>query len=130
MTTQKVEADGDEGVLWFFIPRDGEMAKDAQANPRVLVTYTDGGEGFYASLSGTARVSVDAAKARAMWSKLNEAWFPEGPDDPNLAILRIKVDHGETWEPTTNKMLQFLSIATAAMTHTPPKLEGTHKTFQ
>ncbi|MEP7064348.1 MAG: pyridoxamine 5'-phosphate oxidase family protein [Betaproteobacteria bacterium] len=129
VTTQKVEAEGDTGVVWFFIPQDGEMAKDAQANPRVLLTYTDGDENFYASLSGTARVSSDAAKAREMWSKMNEAWFPDGPGDPNLALLRVKIDHGETWEPSTNKMMQFLSIAVAAVTHTTPK-DGVHKTFQ
>ncbi|MEO8849000.1 MAG: pyridoxamine 5'-phosphate oxidase family protein [Casimicrobiaceae bacterium] len=127
LTTQKVEA---EKTVWFFIANDGQLAADVRANPRALLTYSNAGDSFYASMSGSAQVLVDPARARDMWSKLNEAWFPGGPDDPNLALLRVDVTHGESWEPSTNKMLQFLSIATAAMTHTPPKMEGAHKTFQ
>ena len=127
LTTQRVEA---ETTLWFFIARDSDLARDVNANSRALVTYSDEGDRFYASLSGSAQVLVDPAKAREMWSKFNEAWFPDGPDDPNLALLRVDVEHGETWEPTTNKLMQFLSIATAAVTHNPVKNEGVHKTFQ
>ncbi len=127
LTTQKADA---ESGVWFFIARDGQLAADVRHNPRALLTYANDGDSFYASMTGTAHVLVDPAKARELWSKLNEAWFPGGPDDPNLALLRVDVDHGETWEPTTNKMMQFLSIATAAVTHTPPRQEGAHKTFQ
>lgn len=127
LTTQRVEA---ETSLWFCVARSGDLARDAQANPRTLVTYSNEGDRFYASLTGTAHVIIDPAKAREMWSKLNEAWFPGGPDDPDLALLRVDVDHGETWEPTTNKLMQFLSIAAAAVTHTPLNQEGAHKSFQ
>ena len=127
LSTQRVDA---ETSLWFFIAADSDLAKDARANQRALVTYSDEREGFYASLSGTARVMTDPNKAREMWSKLDEAWFPGGPEDSNLALLRVDVDHGETWEPTTNELMQFLSIAAAAMSHTAPSREGAHKTFQ
>jgi general stress protein 26 len=126
LTTQKVEA---ESRLWFFIARDSDLAHEVATNPRVLVTYTNEDDAFYAALTGTARVVVDAERARAMWSALNEAWFPGGPDDPSLAMVRVDVDHGETWEPTTNKMIQFLSIAAAAVTHSAPKNEGVHRTL-
>lgn len=127
LTTQKVE---NEDTIWFFIARDSELARDVAANPRTLVTYSNAEDGFYASIAGSARVMVDPDKSRKMWSKLNEAWFPGGPDDPNLALLQVDVERGETWEPTTNKMVQFLSIATSAITHTPPSKEGAHKTFR
>lgn len=126
LTTQRVDG---ETTVWFFIARDGDLARDVEANSRALLTYSNEGDSFYASLSGAARVLVDPIQAKAMWSKLNEAWFPGGPEDPNLALLRVDVDHGETWEPTTNKLMQFLSIAAAAVTHTKPN-EGVHKTFQ
>jgi general stress protein 26 len=126
LTTQKVEV---ESRLWFFVARDGDLAHEIATNPRVLVTYTNEDDAFYAALTGTARVVVDAERARAMWSALNEAWFPGGPEDPNLAMVRVDVDHGETWEPTTNKMIQFLSIAAAAITHSALKNEGVHRTL-
>ncbi len=125
LTTQKVEG----GTIWFFIDREGDTTHQVGGNPRVLLTYADSSASFYASLAGKAQVVVDVEKAREMWSKIAEAWFPGGPEDPRLGLLRVDVDHGETWEPTTNKLFQFMSIAAAAITHTPPKLEGEHKAF-
>ncbi|MBS0319045.1 MAG: pyridoxamine 5'-phosphate oxidase family protein [Proteobacteria bacterium] len=125
LTTQKA----DQGTLWFFIDRHGELADEIAADPRVLLTYADTSASFYASMTGRGHVSVDPQKARELWSKIAEAWFPGGPEDPKLGLLRIDVEHGETWEPTTNKVVQFMSIAAAAITHTPPKHEGKHTEF-
>ena len=126
LTTQRVDG---ETTVWFFIARDSDLARDVESNSRALLTFCNQGDSFYASLSGAARVMVYPVQARQMWSKLNEAWFPGGPEDPNLALLRVDVEHGEMWEPSTNKLMQFLSIAAAAVTHTKPD-EGVHKTIQ
>lgn len=126
LTNQKIEEDG---VIWFFIDRNGKTAESVRAYPRVLLTYANIGDDFYASLQGHASVIVDAGKAREMWSKLAEAWFPGGPDDAKLGLLRVDVDHGEVWEPASNKLVQFMSMVSAAVTHTPPKHVGEHKTF-
>jgi general stress protein 26 len=126
LTTQKVEA---ESRLWFFIAGDGDLAHELASNPRVLVTYTNEDDGFYAALTGTARVVVDAERARTMWSALDEAWFPGGPEDPGLAMVRVDVDHGETWEPTTNRMIQFLSMAAAAVSASTPRRESARHTL-
>jgi general stress protein 26 len=126
LTTQKIE---DGKSIWFFIDRSGDTAHAIGGNPRVMLTYTDPSDSFYASLQGKGVVTVDPLKAKEMWSKIAEAWFPGGPDDPKLALLRVDVESGETWEPTTNKIVQFMSIVGAALTHTPPKHEGEHKTF-
>ena len=126
LTTQKIE---DGKSLWFFVARDGDTTHAVGGNPRVMLTYSDPSHEFYATLQGRAEVVIDPATAKAMWSKIAEAWFPGGPEDPNLALLRVDVDAGETWEPTTNRLVQFMSIMGAAITHTPPKHEGEHKTF-
>jgi general stress protein 26 len=126
LTTQKIE---NGKTLWFFIDRTGDTAQSVNASQRVLLTYSNSGDDFYASLEGTGEVIVDVAKAREMWSKFAEAWFPGGPEDPTLGLLRVDVDSGEVWEPAANKLVQFVSIATAAFTHTPPKHVGEHKTF-
>jgi general stress protein 26 len=126
LTTQKIE---DGKSLWFFIERNGDTAHAINAHSRVMLTYTDPSHEFYASLQGRATVIADPGIAREMWTKLADAWFPGGPEDPNLALLRVDVDAGETWEPTTNRLVQFMSIMGAALTHTPPNYEGEHKTF-
>jgi general stress protein 26 len=127
LTTQRIEP---EARLWFFVAKDSDAAAEVAANPRVLVMYANEDEAFYASLTGIAKLVTDAELARAMWSTVDEAWFPGGPDDSNLAILRVDLDHGECWEPTTNRMMQFLSIAAAAVSHKPPRRAGVHRILQ
>ena len=67
---------------------------------------------------------------RELWNAMAGAWFTRGPDDPKLALLRVDVDKGEYWEPDVSKVVQFFSIAKAALTRTPPKHVGEHREFQ
>ena len=126
MTTQQAE---DGGILWFFLAADGHLARTIARNPRVSLTYTDNGDNFYAALSGNAECFKDVSKARELWNTMAGAWFPGGPEDPSLALLRVDVEQGDTWEAKSGKLVQFLSIAKAAVTRTPPDDPGSHRHF-
>ena len=39
-----------------------------------------------------------------------EAWFPEGVDDPHLALLRVDVEQAQYWEDRKPKVLQLAEI--------------------
>jgi general stress protein 26 len=127
MTTQRVE---EPGVLWLFVGASSHLAADIEANPNVLLTYADTGDSAYAAVRGIATVLRDPAKAKELWSKFAEAWFPGGPDDPNLALLCITLASAEHWEPPHGKVIQFLQIATAAITHNPPDHDDTYRNLK
>jgi len=57
------------------------------------------------------------------------AWFPGGPEDPSLGLLRVKVQRGDYWDVESSKLVQFFSLAKATLTKTPPTETGTHKKF-
>jgi general stress protein 26 len=42
----------------------------------------------YVSVAGRAWLLRDRAKIDELWSPLYKAWFPDGKDDPELALLR------------------------------------------
>ena len=126
LTTQEVDVDG---TVWFMIPRNGELAMAITSNPSVNLAYADKGDSIYATLCGTASLSDDRQKMRELWSPIAAAWFPGGADDPNLALLRIDVDEAEYWKPEGTKVGQFVSIARAALTRTPPR-EGVHESVR
>lgn len=127
MTTQRVE---EPGVIWMFVGANSRLAADIEANPNVLLTYADTGDGAFAAVRGFATASRDPAKAKELWSKFAEAWFPGGPDDPNLSLLRIALSSAEQWEPTHGKVVQFLQIATASITHNPPDHDDTYRNLK
>jgi general stress protein 26 len=127
ITTQQAEG---EGVLWYFVPIDGGIAEELGRDPRVSLNYVDLSDNLFVSLRGTGQILKDRAKVRKLWNAMAGAWFPGGPDDPSLALLRIDVEKGEYWEPQGSKLVQFFSIAKAALTHTPPKHAGEHREFR
>jgi general stress protein 26 len=124
LLTQRFE---DDGVLWFFAPNDGSLATGIEANPRVSVAYCDPARGLYISLSGYARFVYDPERILTLWNGRLAAWFPEGPADPRLALLRVDVDHGEYWDERAGRMVRLLARAQAALRGEPAPLPAEHK---
>jgi general stress protein 26 len=113
MATQQTEFDGD---LWFFTgassPKVGEIDKDRQVN----VSYAAPDDNTYVSLSGTARLVRDKAKAEELWNPFLKAWFPKGLEDPELALLRVEVEKAEYWDSPSGKMVQLAGFVKAIVT--------------
>jgi general stress protein 26 len=40
----------------------------------------------------------DTEKMRALWSSGLDRWFPRGLDDPDLALLEVRIDKAEYWD--------------------------------
>lgn len=126
LTTMNQSAD--EGSrLYFFVSRNSEIAHRLQQDGNVNVSYADPGKDSYVSLSGQGAVVDDGAKKAALWSPMAKAWFPEGPTDPDLALLEVSIRHAEYWDVKESKMVQLAKMAKAALTGQPPKNLGEHK---
>jgi len=123
MTTQNQAIDVDES-LWFLMSRRAGPLDDLAAEAEVNVGYADPGQDRYVSVSGRARVVHNPAKVRALWSKLNEAWFPGGVDDPDLALVEVKISHAHYWDVKESKLVQLYALAKAAITGKPPTALG------
>ena len=123
-TTQNSEVDHDSS-LWFFASRKGEPVADLLAVPSVNVSYSDPGKDSYVSVSGTAALVDDRAKIEQLWSKEAGAWFPGGIDDPDLALVQVKITHADYWDVKESKVTQLYKMATAAESGNPPSM-GEH----
>jgi general stress protein 26 len=124
MTTQEVD---NEGVIWMFTAANGRLVNEVAANPAVLISYADPGDGAFAAVRGEAMALRDLGKQRELWTAIAGAWFPGGADDPNLMLLRITMGWAEHWEPTDGKVVQFLEIAAAALTKSVPDHDGVYR---
>lgn len=125
MTTQNSALEEDSS-LWFFMSRTGEPVADLVTDPIVNVVYADPGEDSYVSVSGIAAVIEDGARKRHLWGKLNEAWFPGGPTDPDLALVQVRIVHANYWDVKESQIVQLFKMAKAAITGTPPTGMGEH----
>jgi|RhiMethySRZTD1v2_1073278.scaffolds.fasta_scaffold541433_2 general stress protein 26 len=125
MTTQNSEVD-ERSSLWFFMSRGSEAVNDIGADPVVNVAYADPGRDAYVSVSGEAAVVEDRAKKEQLWSKLAEAWFPGGADDPDLALVEVRIEDAEYWDVKESKVTQLFKMARAAVVSEPPSGMGEH----
>lgn len=114
MAQQEVEFDGD---LWFFAKRDSRKVAHIAARPAVGVTLTS--QDTWVSLSGHAVVVQDRARARELWNPAVEAWFPEGPDDPSIILIKVTGDTAEYWEGPGGRVATLFSFAKAKVTGRP-----------
>ena len=123
MTTQNKTITDDS--LWFFMSRSGDPVSEFQGDDQVNVSYANPSSDTYVSVTGTAHVVDDPARKQALWNKAAQAWFKGGVDDPDLALVRVQIEHADYWDVKENKLVQLYKMAEAAMTGKQPEL-GEH----
>ena len=122
MATQETEFDG---TLWFFTWIDTAKVHEIERDHHVNVSYANPSDQVYVSVSGTARVTRDPAKAKELWNPLHKAWFPKGLDDPNLGLLRVEIEKAEYWDSPSSTVVQLFGVAKAIVTGKSYAEEGT-----
>lgn len=96
------EFDGHE--ISFLTAVDSNKADEIRNDQRVAITFQ--ASGAYLSMTGQGRVESDTSKARELWSPINKAWF-EGPDDPRLCVLRVRLETAEYWDNSGRSLLRY-----------------------
>jgi general stress protein 26 len=121
--TLRVDADG---TLWFFTdwssPKVGELHQDV----RVSLGYADPARKVYVTVSGAGSVFRDLRQARELWSIEQRAYYPRGPGDPRLALLRVPLERAEYWI-APGRISYLLAAARAVLTGTPARVLGENR---
>ncbi|MDM0018557.1 pyridoxamine 5'-phosphate oxidase family protein [Variovorax saccharolyticus] len=126
LTTQNKKLD-EGATLYFFIPKDGEIARHVASDPSVNVAYADTDADSYVSVSGQAALLDDPAKKEELFNTMAKSWFPKGAGDPNLGLLAVRIVDAEYWDVDDSKMVQLFKMAKAAITGKPPADLGEHR---
>ena len=127
MAVQDVEFDGD---LWFFTYEDSDKVAQIRSAPSVNVSLSNDKKSEWTSISGTAEVVHDRAKAEELWAKPLEAWFPDGLDTPGLTLLKVHAHRAEYWDAATSKVRQLLGMAQAISRNDPDEFPAENKTVE
>jgi len=62
----------------------------------------------FLSLSGTAEIVTEPETIQKHWETSWKAWFPEGADQEDLALVKVTPESGEFWNFGTRDQIQFL----------------------
>ena len=122
MATQEVEFDGD---LWFFTRADTPKVWEVGHHRQVNVNFSDIGKSTFITASGTATLIRDRAKMEELWKPPYKIFFPQGLEDPEIALLKVTVEKAEYWDSSPTALGRAFDFAKAYVTKDASKL-GDH----
>ncbi|MEP6980499.1 MAG: pyridoxamine 5'-phosphate oxidase family protein [Nakamurella sp.] len=114
MAQQEVEFDGD---LWFFAQRTSRKVAHIRANPEVGVTLSS--NDTWISIEGAAEIVDDRAKNKELWNAFVGAWFTDGPEDPDVVLIKINAHGAEYWDSPGGRIATVVSFVKAKVTGKP-----------
>ena len=112
MATQQTPFDGE---LLFLSGGDTGKVHEIEDESEVALTYVDPKHTFL-TISGKASISDDRDLIAKLWNPTYKAWFPQGKEDPNIRVLKVRVEQAEYWESPSNAVLRNVKILARAVT--------------
>ena len=106
--------------IWFFTRKDAPKVEEIQADRDVGLTFAEPDNSRYVSVSGRTGVSHDRQKIHDLWDTSLKAWFPDGPDDPNIALLAVDPAAAEYWDTPGSAMVHLYGVVKATLTGESP----------
>ena len=104
------------GDLWFFTGLSSHKVSEVAKSPKVNVSFADPKKQQYVSVTGIAELVRDRKKIDELWRPEFKMWFPEGKDDPGIALLRISLEKAEYWDSPSSTVAYALSFVSALVT--------------
>jgi general stress protein 26 len=127
MTNQQVDG---EGALWFYTRTTTELWDNIAHEPEVNVSFADPDNSTWVSVSGHAERVVERTRIHALWNPMVQAWFPAGPEDEHVVLVRVLPHAAEYWDANDSKMVRMFAMAKAAVTGTTPDVDADHGTIR
>jgi general stress protein 26 len=118
--------DRDAGRIWFVTDLRSGKEHEIEAEHDVGLVFIDAKEKAYLSITARAEVRRDHARAAAIWKKTDSAWW-DGPDDPNVCVLRVTPITAELWDGPASKAAAAYEFAKARLTGEKPNLGENRK---
>jgi general stress protein 26 len=124
MTAQQLDP---QGALWFFTSTHTNLWENIAHEPEVNISFADPADNLFVSVSGRAERVVERSLIEAMWNPGVQAWFPNGPQDEHVVLVKVVPHLAEYWDSNDSKMATIFDMAKSLFTGVPPQVEpGEH----
>lgn len=89
-----VQYDGDN---WFFARSSSTKIAELEEDDRVQLTFADNDGPSFISVWGSGSVLDDVGLKKKYWHESLERWFENGPEDPDVVLIKVSADRIQTW---------------------------------
>ena len=115
-------AEPDDRIIWFFTRIDSDLARSVTGADEAVFVVQSKDEELQACLVGELDLLRDEGRIDRYWNPMVAAWFPDGKDDPKLALLRFTIVGAEVWRSTTGLVGTAWQVVKANVTHRQPDI--------
>ncbi len=115
------------GDLWFFTGVSSHKVREVEKSPKVNVSFADPKNQQYVSITGIAELVRDRKKIEQLWKPEFKMWFPEGKDDPEVALLRIRLERAEYWDSPSSAAAYVFNFVSSLITGKQPDMGENEK---
>lgn len=117
-------------VIWFATSADSPKTAEMRDDSRVSITLQSDRQ--FVALSGTGTLVRDRTKIDALWKEAWKVWFPNGKDDPSLALISVRVEDAEFWDNSGAKGIRYAFEAAKGFVRgeRPEPVSGSHGRIQ
>jgi len=105
-----------DGQLWFFTREHSAKVDEVEHDHHVNLSYAEPSKDRYVSISGRCKLVTDRQKIHELWNPTLKAWFPDGVEDPEIALLCVSVEKAEYWDTPNSRMVQLVGFVKAVLT--------------
>ncbi|HUD88778.1 MAG TPA: pyridoxamine 5'-phosphate oxidase family protein [Xanthobacteraceae bacterium] len=114
------------GLIWVVTDLRSRKEHEIETGHDVGLTFVDVKDKAFLSLTARAEVRRDHTKAAAIWRSSDNLWW-NGPDDPNVCVLRIKPLLAELWDEPSGTAIAAFEVVKARLTGEKPNLGENRK---
>jgi general stress protein 26 len=114
------------GLIWIVTDLRSGKEHEIEAEHDVGLICIDTHERAYLSITASAEMLPDHAKAAEVWRFTDNLWW-KGPDDPNVCVLRITPHTAELWDGPASKAVAAFEFVKARLTGEKPNLGENRK---
>jgi general stress protein 26 len=118
--------DREMGIIWFLADSRSNKDNEIGAEPDVGLVFINPEDKAYLSITARAQVQRDNATAKRIWKTTDKMWW-DGPEDPNLRVLRINPQLAELWDGPSNRAVAVYEFVKARITGEKPNLGENRK---
>ena len=112
-----IDPDGD---IWFFTAASSHKVSEIAKLPKVNVSFADPDNQNYVSITGIAQLVRDREKIDELWRPEFKMWFPKGKDDPEVALLKVRLEKAEYWDSPSSTIGYALDFVSSLVTGKQP----------
>jgi general stress protein 26 len=112
----------DQNAIWFFVDRESHGVEEAKQEPSACLTFADVKDNVYVSVSGRLSRVQDRAVINELWDEAAGGYFPAGPADPRVLLLRFEPETGDYWSAPSSPIVLAIKFLGAKLLGERPEL--------